>query len=271
MKKLVPILHVAIVLLVTAQPVLAEEGEQRDLPWDKASITFGWFFTYWASDVRLDVGAIGVDLNLEEVLGLDSSTNQYRVGAMYRAWRRHRFSFNFYDLGRNANKVVNIDIPELDFEEGGTIGTNFDLKIYKVGYMCSFLQNEHFDLAAGLGFYVADINLDLETEAAVEGEGSESFNIGEATTLPLPVIGLHFQYAITHRIFLKQSFDFFYYADSDWDGLLLDALFAFEYNVWKYFGLGVGLDFFRVEINGTQEGSFLAIHGTESSISTTQG
>jgi hypothetical protein len=44
----------------------------------------------------------------------------------------------------------------------------------KVRYICSFLQNEHFDLAAGLGFYVTDINLDLETEDAVEGEGWRS-------------------------------------------------------------------------------------------------
>jgi hypothetical protein len=70
----------------------------------------------------------------------------------------------------------------------------------------------------------------------------------EVVTAPLPVAGLRFDFAITPKLFLKQSFDFFYVQYGNFQGSLYDVKVGVEYNIWKYVGVGVAYDFFRVQV-----------------------
>ncbi len=234
---------------------------KSDQPWEKLSVSIGFFLTNFTSDVSLTGGGAGVVLNLEDILGLDATTNQFRITGHYRAWRRHHFHFSFYDLSRNADKILEVSIPEEEIEAGAFARSNLDITMYKVGYSFSFWNDDRVDLGAGLGFYVMDLAVGLKVAAAgsvggVEGEFAEEI-LAEETTLPLPVGMLRGNIAITKRVFLKQTFEVFYISLSGFEGLLLDMNLALEGHITRFFGLGLGFNFLRVNIEGDGGDGFL--------------
>jgi len=232
-----------------------------DQPWEKLSVTFGLFLTNFDSNVVLSGSGAGVLVNFEDLLGLDTTTTQYRINARYRAWRRHHFYFSFYDLSREAEKTLEVDIPETDppVTAGALVGSNLDIKIYQVGYTCSFWNDDRLDLGAGLGFYIMDLGAGLGVLAGAEGgeEIAGEVLLAETITAPLPVLNLRANVAITKRVFLKNSFDVFYISLSGFEGLLLDTNLAVEGHITRFFGLGMGFNFLTVEIEGDGGSDFL--------------
>ena len=187
------------------------------------------------------------------------------MNAEYRAWRRHHFHFSYYDLSRNARKIITAEIPQEDPEEtivaGALVESNLDIKIYKAGYSFSFWNDDRVDLGVGLGFHVMDLGAGVLVVAGTKGEeGVQVYGerlVSEATTLPLPVFSLRGSVAVTKRVFLKQSFEVFYISLSDFEGLLLDTNLAVEGHICRFFGLGMGFNFMRVDIEGDGGSDFL--------------
>ena len=171
------------------------------------------------------------------------------------------FYFSFYDLSRDADQTLDISIPELDLEAGGTVDSKLGLRIYRAGYFFSFWNDDRVDLGVGLGFHILDVSTKIHVVAEGSSGGEEGsidkYLLLESTTLPLPVLGLRGNIAITKRVFLKQSFDVFYIDLSGFDGLLLDANLAVEGHICRFFGLGLGFNFLRIEIEGDGGKGFL--------------
>jgi hypothetical protein len=232
---------------------------RSDQPWEKLGVTFGFFLTNFTSDVALTGAGAGVILNLEDLLGLDATTSQFRVGVHYRAWRRHHFYFDFLDIGRDARQTLQAEIPtDPPVEAGAMVDSKLDIRIYKVGWGFSFWNDDRVDLSAGLGFHIMDLAVGLDTLAVIGGVPVvDSELLAEETTLPLPVLALRGNIAITKRVFLKQSLEAFYISLSGFEGLLLDANLALEGHICRFFGMGMGFNFLRVEIEGDGGDGFL--------------
>ena len=133
------------------------------------------------------------------------------------------------------------------------------LKLFKVGYTFSFWNDDRVDLGAGLGFHIADIKAWVNVLAGVEGEGEIAHQVllAQDTTLPLPVIGLRGNVAITKRVFLKQSLEASYIELSGFKGVLLDANLALEGHICRFFGLGMGYNFLHIMVEGDGGTDFL--------------
>jgi hypothetical protein len=232
-----------------------------DQPWEKFSVSFGLFVTNFDSNVTLTGSGAGVLVNFEDLLGLDTTTTQYRINAQYRAWRRHHFYFSFFDLSRQSESTLLGDIPETDppVTAGALVASNLDMKIYQVGYTFSFWNDDRVDLGAGLGFYIMDLGTGLGVLAGAEGgeEIAGKVLVAESITAPLPVLNMRANVAITKRVFLKNSFNVFYINMSGFEGLLLDTSIALEGHICRFFGLGMGFNFLTVEIEGDGEAEFL--------------
>ncbi len=266
MKRTAAVCVLTVALCFTYRPALADAYERgrpwrSEQPWEKLSVTFGFFLTNFTSDVSLTGAGAGVVLNLEDLLGLDTTTAQFRLNADYRAWRRHHFHFSYYDLSRKADKTLTISIPEEEIEAGALAESHLDITIYKAGYSYSFWNDDRLDLEVGLGFYVMELGAGLNVFAEGSAGGQQGSIaeevIAEDTTLPLPVLGFRGAFAITKRVFLKQSIEFFYITLSDFDGLLIDFNLALEGHICRFFGLGAGFNFLRVDIEGNGGSDFL--------------
>ena len=220
------------------------EIDKSALPWERFSVNVGYFLADLTSEVRVDSKKLGLGtvIDLENSLGLGESVDALRIDALYRFGRRHRVYFTFFDISRDASRAIQFDLQVGDnvFSKGTVVNSEFGVRIYKGAYSYSFFQNEHFDIAASFGLYTADLSFGLATSGGIAEY--------EALTAPFPVLGLRGIFAFTDKLFLKQSIDFFWIALDSYYGRIIDFNMALEYNLFKYFGIGVGYDMVKVKI-----------------------
>jgi hypothetical protein len=73
MKKIFWLGWVLIVFGGFSQPLLAQEADYSNEPWEKAALYLGGFFITSDSDLELGGGGLGIKVDAEEVLGLDEN------------------------------------------------------------------------------------------------------------------------------------------------------------------------------------------------------
>jgi hypothetical protein len=227
-------------LAASAQPT---EGGER------ASIIVGAFITDRQSNTRLDRdnGADGTDIDMEDDLGLESSTNVARIGGYVWLGRRHRLDGAYFDLSRSASIPIQetIDFGDQTFQINTTLNTEADLTIIKADYTFAVLAKDRGYLGVTAGLYVADTGFALSQPALGRAES-------EGVTAPLPLFGLRGDYAINDRITLTGAAQVFAYSTDEIDGHLTDFYVGADYGFGKRMAVGLAYD--RVSMNiGAQE------------------
>lgn len=241
-------------LILAPQAAIAEERNLEEKPWEKFGANVGVFLAAVDSNIRIGSG-IGIDIDVEEALDLESTNTVFRADAFWRFTenRRHRLDLIWFAFRRDGNRRILDDIPIEDDDgnvitipTGTTVDTFFDLDVYQLNYSYSFFQDERIDLAAGLGVYVMPINFGIRVSGLVDEAGEEKF------TAPLPVFNLRMDIALTPKWFVRTGAQVFYLAYEDFSGSILEFRTALEYNPWKHVGIGVGFDTFgfRLEADG---------------------
>lgn len=243
-----------VVLSMISSAVAGDEKRDAQIPWEKVGASAGVFLSALDSSVRIGSG-LGVDIDVEEALGLDSTNTVFRADALWRFTenRRHRLDLIWFAFRRDGNRQILEDIPIEDDDgnvitipTGTTVDNFFDLDIYQLNYSYSFFQDDRIDLAAGIGVYVMPINFGIKVSGLVEEEAEEKF------TAPLPVLSLRMDVALAPQWFIRSGAQVFYLEYDDFVGSILQFRTALEYNPWEHVGIGLGFDTFgfRLEADG---------------------
>jgi len=214
-------------------------------PWETFNLNLGVFFSAIDSSVGLGVNNIGIDIDIEEALGLDTSTTAFRIDALWRFTdnKRHRFDLSWFDINRDSSKTLSteIEIGDEVYPVGTTLESTLNFKIFKGSYSYSFFQDDRFDFGVSIGLFVVPIEYDFKSTTGQQQEA-------DSITAPLPVIGLRGDFAITPKVFLKSSIDLFYLEFDNYEGKIWDFQIALEYNMFKNVGFGLGFDHFEVDV-----------------------
>jgi hypothetical protein len=183
-------------------------------------------------------------------LGLDEHFTVFRADAFWRITRRNRVDFTFYQMKRDGSAFLGVDIP--GFPIGERVDTDFDISILRGSYAWSFFKNDHFDLGIAGGLYGMSVDFKMRSK------DSDSGNVDETDfTVPLPVIGLRGNFALTPKWFIRQSIDYFYVNIGDYEGQLVDLSVALEWNAMKYLGLGIAYNFTALDLKYSGNDDFL--------------
>lgn len=242
-------------LLYLVQPAFAENPASQDTPWEKFSLNAGYFISNTKTDLSLGSG-LGVTVDVEELLDLDTTNSVFRVDAFWRFTenRRHRLDFTWFSFRRDGNRTIGKDIEYEDDEgnlitipTGSQVNTKFDLDIYKVAYSYSFFQDDRMDLAANIGLYMLPIDIGINAAGLINVDENERF------TAPLPTLGIRMDFAITPKWFLRSGFDVFYLEIKEFKGAIYESHAAIEYLPWKHLGFGLGFNVFNLDIEADGE------------------
>ena len=256
-KRFIRLVLVILSIGLLFQAAVAAEKDKKDYsnePWEKAALYLGAFVIDSNSDLQLGIGsgALDVKVDAEEVLGLEKNFTVFRADAFWRITRRNRVDFTYYQMKRDGSTFLGIEIPGFG-PLGSQVDTDFDMTILRGSYAWSFFKNEHFDLGISGGLY--GMGVDFKIEAKDPGGSSiESTDF----TVPLPVIGLRANFALTPKWFIRQSIDYFYVNIGDYEGQLVDLNVALEWNALKYLGLGVGYNFVSMGLDYNGSDDFLS-------------
>ena len=236
---------VVVALLVVFAPISSIAADSTG-PWEKFNIQGGAFFAALNNKVTVGSEGAGVAVDLEDALGLDTQNTVFRLGSSYRIdqKRRHRVDLDYLYFNRSASKTLGKDIVVNDniITAGTKVNSTFNYQIIRAAYSYSFFQDDRMDLAASIGFFVMPIKFELEAEGRGSRQGDFNF------TAPLPALGLRGDFAVTPRWFIRTNIDVFYLEYQSFKGALVDTRIAVEYNPWEHFGLGLGFDNFRVQL-----------------------
>jgi hypothetical protein len=248
-------LTIIIILILSAPLVWAEEDYSNE-PWEKAALYLGAFIVSADTDLKLGGGGLDVNIDGEEILGLDDLYTTFRGDLIWRITRRNRVDFTYWASHRDGTEALIIDIPDPDggsFPIGQVVDTKFDIDILRGSYAWSFFKNEHFDLGIAAGLYGMKLDFELKTEGVVGGAREKT-----DFAFPLPVLGLRGTFALSDKWFIRQQFDYFYVNIADYEGQLLDFLVAVEWNALKYLGLGVGYNYVQMDLEYSGSDDFLS-------------
>jgi hypothetical protein len=249
------VLVAAAIILVFPNLGIADEWNLEEKPWEKFGANVGVFISNVDSNFRIGSG-VGLDIDVEDLLGLDTTNTVFRADALWRFSenRRHRLDLSWFAFRRDGSRRILDDITIEDdngdkiiIEAGTNVNAFFDLDIFQLNYSYSFIQDDRIDLAVGGGLYVMPMDFGISVSGLVDEEGSEKF------TAPLPVLGLRMDVALTPQWFIRSGAQVFYLEFENFTGSILKFQTAVEYNPWKHVGLGLGFDSLGVRVDADGE------------------
>ena len=208
-----------------------ENGARRE----RASILLGTFLTDRDTSARLDSNSgSGSDVDLEDDLGLEGSTNVARLGGYWWLNDRHRFDGSYFDLSRNASKRLEktIDFGDETYTISTVVNVNSDLTVVKADYTFAMLSRDRGYLGITGGLYVSQTTLELSVANSSTSEEQD-------VTAPLPVIGLRGDYAINDRFTLRGAVQIFDYSADNVDGRLTDFYVGADYGIGDHWAVGL--------------------------------
>ena len=231
--------------------VPADVREVRDdWPWKTAGFNAAVIVASNTTKLRLDSRTLGraIELDLENVFGVDETVAGARLDAYWRFFPRHKLHLAYYDISREGRRSVSgaFQFGDRVFNIGDDIQTEFDFRIYRADYTYSVYQDEKWDLGLSLGVHA----IDAEVSVTANNLG---LTASADAIAPLPVAGLEASYAITPRWFLKGRSDFLYVKFSDYEGHLVDAIFSLEYDFLDYAGVGIGYNYVDINIEADDD------------------
>ena len=219
--------------------------------WERFSVHGGGFLAGLSSGMVIGSKqlGIGVGLNLEDALGLKTNDFVFRGGMLYRFGhrRRHNFRFSYFGFYRSATKVLETDLEIGDeiYPIGTELTSKFNLQIFKGAYDYSFFMDDRFDFGISIGLFIMPISFTRST--INQGHRVTDF------TAPLPVIGLRTDFSVSPRFMIKQSIHLLYLEIGQLKGNITDYNFLLEYNAWKHFGFGLGINTYVLKITAMSE------------------
>lgn len=247
MKKLFSATIFLLTVFLVFGSAYAEEKKLEQGPWAKMAFNFGGFLSSTNTSFRFGGGA-GVDIDVENLLNLDSTNNVFRFDWYWRFSdnRKHRLDLSWFSFNRSGETTIaqGIEIPEQQDDGYTTIpaGTNvasyFNLDIYQAAYSYSFFHDDRLDVAARVGLYVMPISFGFQATGLIDEERDASF------TAPLPTLGFRMDIAVTPKWYVRTGTQIFYLQYQKYKGSIMAFQGALEYVPWKHFGIGLGVDSF---------------------------
>ena len=249
MKKKLFTLGIVLILFLTANPSNAADTGEKS-PWEKFSFNGGLFASRSATEVRFGSG-LGVEINMEDALGMESDTNVFRLESYWRFTKnnKHRADFSWFSLNRTAYKKITDDITikppdgeEIPIPSGTEVSSKYNMDIFQLNYSYSFIQDDRLDFAGSAGLFIMPISFGLDVTGLVDDQVDQSF------TAPLPALGLRIDILVAPKWYFRGSSQLFYIEYEGYTGSLINTRTAVEYNPWKHVGLGMGIDSLRMSL-----------------------
>ena len=243
-----PLLAVLAVGLLCAGPsvVCAEEPTTPELT-DKLMIRGGWAYVFGAT-ANVSKGGpvlgIGTNVDLTNTLGVDSSTDAFRLDGLYRFNDRHAVGLSWYRVGLSGDKSLNqqIQINDQTISAGASTTTSLNFNIYRLLYNYSFYRNDKVELGVSPGLYMLQTKFNFAAQGVINGVVSRTATVNEQLTLPLPSIGFIANYNITPKLQFQSRYDFFYLSVGDYSGNMFEFYAGLEYRFFKQFAMGAAFD-----------------------------
>jgi hypothetical protein len=231
-----------------------DEGEET-YEWERFELGIGAQLVATVdTTLRVDSPTLGVgtEMDLESDFNVDDRLFLGRVDADWRFAKRHALDFSAFKISREGTRVIDRDIQigDVVFPIDTQVTNESDMLMIKLAYRYAFLYRPRWHLGASLGAHTVNWKSSWTAGALAL---DEEFDY----TIPLPVLGMFASYAITPRLFLDASSEFFGLEFEEYEGFVNNTRLNLEHRTFEHLGFGVGLDYFLVNVSAESESGHL--------------
>jgi len=222
----------------------SEEDEYSANLYRRFSLGIG-FAAFSGFDTALEYGAGGLlaaNLDLEDELDVDEQSSSARIDAQYAFSRAHRLDLSYYDIRRDGTTTLLDDsqVGDIIFPAGAAVSTELDTTIYKIAYRYCFVTDPKTTISASFGIHWMAIDFEMETASSTL---EESFSVDA----PLPVLGLHWEYAFSPKWRLAVGTEVLRFDLGEYRGFVHDTRLTIEHDMFEHIGWGIGTNVFTLD------------------------
>jgi hypothetical protein len=224
----------------------------------KFVVAFGGYFPYVDTTVRVgSSGSSGSDLDFEDDLGFEKDSASAWLSFNWRFAPRHQLHLEWFQLDRSGSSSTSIPL-----DVGGTIiasgklDSKLDLDIGRITYGYSMIRDESHDLSFQAGLHIATAKATITMTGLISVNGTP-FIGGQHTestssfTLPLPHLGLKYDYKFAPKWITSFSLLGFWLKLDEFSGYLIEANGAVIYEVTDSFGIGGALKYYKIDMENS--------------------
>ena len=245
---------IVIFVLISQISLSQEEVEKHPLLTDKFTFTAGSFFPKKEIALTVDGQSVGDEINWGDTFDIKSFQSTFSLAFDWRFKKKWKLSFDVYSVSNVTTATLDEPIywEDLEFRVGVEVEGGLTVGVIRtmVGRILSMGQKHEFGV--GIGFHVMYFDTYLRGEANIEGDDEEisgSFETGSVSVLlPLPDIGLWYWWAPTSKWLFAVGTDWLYLSIDDYKGYLWDAHAGVNYQVVKFFGVGLKYRYYTVDV-----------------------
>jgi hypothetical protein len=224
-------------------------------PWwvQRFTISAGGFIPTNNTNVKVgNSSGGGSDIDFENDLGFTSSTTTFIAGGEWRASKRSRFNFNYYNINRSATHTLQKDIQFADttYHANATIQAFFNTAIYQVSYGYALLSKPKYELGLMVGAHLVDFSVGLGVVSSI---GSVSGNKDFNTTAPLPDLGIWGGYAFSDHFAFNGAFSYLSLAVDNVKGQIVSYNASITYKAAETFSLALGYTGLNFDVDATTD------------------
>lgn len=244
------------VALVLPGVAVAREGDESLLT-NRFQLGLGTFINGSQLKIRLDgeAGEIGTPIDWSRTIG-DQDLSRFRLDGLWRISARHHLRLMYTDYNWSTVRSIEEEIIwDGDvIPVGASVSAFFGFEVLEASYEYAFVKRPDFEVAGTFGLHFTSMEASLlarvqvgDDQAAVERGGETDFDA------PLPVLGARGLWRLRDDLYLDVLGQAFSLSIDDYDGRILN-LRAFL--IWQWhprLGLGVGYDWFDVDIDGEED------------------
>ncbi len=219
--------------------------EEEPYEWKRFGLSLGaQVLAQVNTTLRVDSPTLGIgtEIDLEKDFDVDESVFMGRIDATWHFTRRQELDFSVFNLAREGTRVIDRDIQigDVVFPVGSEVSTDFDNLFIKLAYRYAFWVRQRWHAGASIGLHTMDWSTEWKAGTlAIE----EDFDF----TVPLPVLGVFGTYALSPKLYLNASSEFFGLEYDNFDGFLNNTRLALEHRTFRHVGFGIGLDYFLID------------------------
>ncbi len=229
----------------------AHDGEQQQT----IELRLGAFNSSIDTEITRDAsdGQPGDELDLEDFLGIADQETIIQLDALFRVAYFHRLEFSYFELRRNAKKILERDINFGDetFLEGTEVETSFESEYIRLAYSYSLMRDQQKELGVSAGLTYSRFETGLTAESTLQSERVK-------VNAPLPTIGVFGSVAIGKKWRLGADIDVFALDFDRYDGYMAYVNLGLDRKFGNVFGAGIGYNFYTMKLNARDDD----LHGT---------
>ena len=236
------------ILIGYSQTIDSTKTDQKIAPWfvERFKISAGFFYPVNNTSIQVGItGKPGTEIDLETDLGFNAKTGILMTDFQWRASRRSRFNFGYYNIKRSSDYVLQKDITfdSITYHTNASVHSFFNTAIYQFSYGYAIVAKSKFELGLRLGFHIVGVEAGIALN-------STSMNLSKSTnyqiTAPLPDLGIWGGYAFSNRLAANLEVEYLSLSVNGISGSIMSYNLSVLYKVTDRLNLSLGysgLDF----------------------------